>query len=124
MGIPFMDHQFESPDGEWDDIVFERYVFLDPETQQWAVRPSDGDILAHFETRDAAIDYAYELATQVEKDWCDIAVFDEAGGLLGVIDPEQDLEYRDKLKELLCLDPDGELTFIEDEPSEEFILRS
>jgi hypothetical protein len=118
-----MDHQFESPDGEWDDIVFERYIIFDPDAQRWAVRPSDGDILAHFDSRDDAIDYAYDLATQVEKDWCDIAVFDEAGVLLGVIDPEQDLEYRDKLKELLCLDQDGELTFIEDEPSEEFLIR-
>ena len=119
-----MDDPFESTDSDWDSIGFERYVIFDPDTQQWAIRPSDGDIIAYFDDREAAIDHAYELATQIEKDWCDIAVFDEDGELLGIIDPEADLEYQDKLKEILRLDQDGELTFVEDDPSEEIVPRS
>lgn len=81
--------------------MFERHVFWNPEAKQWAVRPSDGEVVAHFDDAQTAIDYAYKLATEIDDDWCDIVVFDKAGNEVEVIDPEDELELSERLIDLL-----------------------
>jgi hypothetical protein len=104
---------------EWNDLIFERHVFWNPATEQWAVRPSDGEVVAEFGERQAAIDYAYQLATSDEDDWCDIVVYDKNGEHDHTIDPEENLELSDKTKDLLRRHMDGKLEFIEYHPAKD-----
>ncbi len=105
----------------WEDSIFERHVFWNPDTQKWAVRPSDGDIVAQFDDRRAAIDHAYELATKIDDDWCDIVIFDENGNEADLIDPEENLELSDKTKSILHAHIEGKLEFVEYRPAKDVI---
>jgi hypothetical protein len=95
-----------------DVDIFERHVFWNPETEKWAVRPSDGAVVAYFDDPQAAIDHAYQLSTEIDDDWCDIVVFDQAGNEVEVIDPEENLELSDRLKDLLRRDMEGKLNYV------------
>ena len=101
---------------DWESEIFERHVFWNPDTQKWAVRPSDGDIVAQFEDRQIAIDHAYQLADIEENDGADIVVFDENGYELTIIHIETGWEETDITDTYTYYkrDKDGNWTHVEE----------
>jgi hypothetical protein len=76
---------------------------------QWAVKPTDGDIVAQFATQAEAIEVGYKLALEAGDE---LMVFDENGALVKTIDPEDDLELSDKMKDILDRFLAGKMTFV------------
>jgi len=76
---------------------------------QWAVKPTDGDIVAQFSTQAEAIEAGCKLALEAGDE---LLVFDENGTVVETIDPEDDLELSDKMKDTLDRFLAGKMTFV------------
>jgi hypothetical protein len=101
---------------EWEADIFERHVFWNPDTQKWAIRASDSDVLTHFVDRQAAIDHAYQLSDIEENDGADIVVFDKTGHEVTIIHIETGWEATDITDTYTYYqrDKDGNWTHVEE----------